>query len=76
MKWEKVRINLTFDRFDDIGSSCSNTRLFPPNRMFIGLNVAHAGPMSYAQRAHNTAPKEPSVVGVRVWKEAEKLKIL
>lgn len=38
--------------------------MFPKNRMFIGLDVSHAGPMSFAERALNMPAKDPSVVGV------------
>lgn len=38
--------------------------MFPRNRMFIGLDVSHAGPMSFAERALNMPAKDPSVVGV------------
>ena len=42
----------------------SVSNMFPRNRMFIGLDVSHAGPMSFAERALNMPAKDPSVVGV------------
>ncbi|PAV77582.1 hypothetical protein WR25_15264 isoform E [Diploscapter pachys] len=40
------------------------SNMFPKNRMFIGLDVSHAGPMSFAERALNMPAKDPSVVGM------------
>lgn len=42
----------------------SDATLFPKTRMFVGFDISHAGPQSFADRQMKRPRSEPTVVGV------------
>jgi len=43
---------------------CRNNSYFGARNMFVGIDVAHAPPQSFADRIEGVPPSEPTVVGV------------
>ncbi|VDO50564.1 unnamed protein product [Haemonchus placei] len=61
-------INHILKTCDQFSSSNPNIRnvdasLFPKTRMFVGFDISHAGPQSFADRQMKVAQSEPTVVG-------------
>ncbi|KAK5974904.1 Piwi domain-containing protein [Trichostrongylus colubriformis] len=54
------------DQFSSSNPSLRNIDacLFPKTRMFVGFDISHAGPQSFADRQMKKAQSEPTVVGM------------
>ncbi|XGW19627.1 hypothetical protein V3C99_003458 [Haemonchus contortus] len=62
-------INHILKTCDQFSSSNPNIRnvdaaLFPKTRMFVGFDISHAGPQSFADRQMKVPQSEPTVVGM------------